>query len=134
MPEPVVADPSATVPPDYENLIRFLIQPFLESPDALRLDCETSPNKTRVWVRLAFEGVDKGRVFGRGGRNIQAIRTVLSAIAQLAGQSIHLEVYGSPSSTGVDEPEREAGHSAPRRIVPNPKRVTRSIGDVQLDE
>ncbi len=134
MPEPVVADSSATVPPDYENLIRFLIQPFLESPDALRLDCETSPNKARVWVRLAFEGVDKGRVFGRGGRNIQAIRTVLSAIAQLAGQSIHLEVYGTPSSMGVDEPERKAGHSAPRRIVPNPKRVTRPIDEGQLDE
>ncbi|MBM0740867.1 KH domain-containing protein [Phormidium sp. CLA17] len=134
MPEPVAVNSSATTPPDYESLIRFLVQPFLESPDALRLDCETSPNKTKVWVRLAFEGVDKGRVFGRGGRNIQAIRIVLSAIAQLAGQSIHLDVYGSPSSTAVDEPEREARPSAPRRVLPSPKRIAPRNPDVQVDE
>jgi predicted RNA-binding protein YlqC (UPF0109 family) len=129
MPQPVVVNPSPISPPDYESLIRFLVLPFLESPDALRLDCEVSPSKTKVWVRLAFEGVDKGRVFGRGGRNIQAIRTILSAIAQLAGQSIHLDVYGSPSSANGDEPEREAGHSPPRRVVPSPKRVSPRTGD-----
>ncbi len=134
MPEPVAVNSSETLPPDYEGLVRFLVQPFLESPDALRLDCETSPNKTKVWIRLAFEGVDKGRVFGRGGRNIQAVRTVLSAIADLAGQSIHLDVYGSPSSEAVDEPEREAGPSAPRRIVPSPKRILTRNEDVQVDE
>jgi predicted RNA-binding protein YlqC (UPF0109 family) len=134
MPEPVAVNPSAPTPPDYESLIRFLVQPFLESPDALRLDCEISPTKTKVWVRVAFEGVDKGRVFGRGGRNIQAIRTVLSAIAQLAGQSIHLDVYGSPSSTTVDEPERERNPSAPRRVLPSPKRISPRSEEVQEDE
>jgi hypothetical protein len=128
MPEPIEVNsaiPSTTLPPDYENLIRFLVQPFLESPEALRLDCEVSPNKAKVWIRLAFEGVDKGRVFGRGGRNIQAIRLVLSAIAQLANQSIHLDVYGSPSSSLVeDEPDRERRREAPRRVVPSPKRVS----------
>ncbi|PZV19374.1 MAG: KH domain-containing protein [Leptolyngbya sp.] len=134
MPQPDAVNPSTTAPPDYEGLVRFLVLPFLESPDALRLDCEISSNKPRVWIRLAFEGVDKGRVFGRGGRNIQAIRTVLSAIAQLAGQSIHLDVYGSPSSAVVDEPEREMNHTAPRRIVPSPKRISPRNEDVQVDE
>ena len=134
MPQPIAVNPSPTAPPDYESLSRFLVQPFLESPDALRLDCETSPNKTRVWVRLAFEGSDKGRVFGRGGRNIQAIRTVLSAIAQLAGQSIHLDVYGSPSSAEIEEPERERNPSVPRRVVPSPKRVAPRSQDMQVDE
>lgn len=133
MPQPVAVTSSSPTPPDYENLTRFLVQPFLESPEALRLDCETSPNKAKVLVRLAFEGTDKGRVFGRGGRNIQAIRTILSALAQLAGQSIHLDVYGSPSSTGVDEPERERDPSAPRRVLPNPKRISPRPEDMQVD-
>jgi hypothetical protein len=34
-------------------------------------------------------------VFGRGGRNIQAIRTVIQAAAQAAGQSVHLDIYDS---------------------------------------
>ena len=58
--------------PDFEALVRFLVTPFLESPDALRLDFEPLSNGQRLWIRVAFDGEDKGRVFGRGGRNIQA--------------------------------------------------------------
>ncbi len=49
----------------------------------------------RAWIRIAFEGTDKGKVFGRGGRNIQAIRTVIAAAAQAAGHSVYLDIYGS---------------------------------------
>jgi predicted RNA-binding protein YlqC (UPF0109 family) len=83
--------------PDYVGLVRFLIEPFLESPTSLRVDCEKSNANERVWIRLAFEGSDKGRVFGRGGRNIQAIRTVIQAVAQAAGQFAHLDIYEEPN-------------------------------------
>ena len=116
MPEPVVANSAKAIAPDYVKLIRFFVIPFLESPDELKLDCEVSPSKPRIWVRLAFEGADKGRVFGRGGRNIQAIRTVLDAVASLSGYSVHLDVYGSSASHSGDGGEhREEGRSAPRR-------------------
>ena len=106
--------------PDYVGLVRFLVEPFLESPEALRVDCEISPSKPRVWVRLAFETADKGRVYGRGGRNIQAIRTVLTAIAQTAGQSLYLDVYGNSNST--DDRQVDAPPMVSReRIVPKPQ-------------
>ena len=110
MPETTPSPSLASSPaPDYVDLVRFLVKPFLESPDSLRIDCEVSPRTSRVLVRLAFEGEDKGRVFGRGGRNIQAIRTVLQAIAQSAGHMAHLEVFGSPPEReGRDDP-REGG-------------------------
>lgn len=80
--------------PDYLGLADFLLKPFLEFPESLSLDCEQLNNNQRVWIRAAFESSDKGRVFGRGGRNIQAIRSVLSTAAKIAGQSLYLEVYG----------------------------------------
>jgi uncharacterized protein len=102
--------------PDYEKLVRFLIEPFLESPEALKLDCEISPNKPRIWIRLAFDGEDKGRVFGRGGRNIQSIRTVLGAVGKLAGQMVHLEVYGTaPSHSDDKESSGRSERRPPRR-------------------
>lgn len=101
--------------PDYVGLVRFLIEPFLESPSSLSVDCERSNTNGRVWIRLAFEGADKGRVFGRGGRNIQAIRTLIQAIAQAAGQSANLDIYDSEtvtsrreSSSGSDRVKRGA--------------------------
>lgn len=81
--------------PDYVGLVRFLIEPLLEVPEALRINCEQANQSKRVWIRVAFEESDRGRVWGRGGRNIQAIRTLLDATAQGAGQSVYLDIYGS---------------------------------------
>jgi uncharacterized protein len=86
---------SSTSIPDYVGLVRYLMQPFLESPDSLSVDCEMSLTHSRAWIRIAFDSADKGKVFGRGGRNIQAIRTCVAAAAQLAGQSVYLDIYGS---------------------------------------
>lgn len=92
---PSVSEQSGKTNPDYLGLVRFLLSPFLESPDSLSLDCEQSNHNQRVLVRVAFDGTDKGRVYGRGGRNLQAIRTVLATAAALAGQSLSLDIYDS---------------------------------------
>lgn len=81
--------------PDYSGLVRFLVEPFLESPKSISVDCEQIKHNRRVWVRVAIEGGDKGKVYGRGGRNLQAIRTVLETAATAAGQSLHIEIYES---------------------------------------
>jgi len=124
VPDVTATDPSRSLthPPDFEKLVRFLVTPFLESPDSLKVDCEVRPARQKVLIRMAFDGEEKGRVFGRGGRNIQAIRTVVEALSQLAGYSVHLDVYGS--STGHREgggshreggPHGGSGHSRPER-------------------
>jgi uncharacterized protein len=86
------------VPPDYLLLANFLLSPFLESQETLSIDCEQYNHNQRVWIRLAVEGEEKGRIYGRGGRNIQAIRTVLATAAAAAGQSLFLDLYESESS------------------------------------
>lgn len=79
--------------PDYIGLVQFLIEPFLDDPKSLSVDCEEISSKQKVWLRVAFDLNDKGKVFGRGGRNIQAVRTVLNTAATAVGQSIYLDVY-----------------------------------------
>ena len=117
---PPPSTPLSSSAPDYVDLVSFLVKPFLESPDSLRIDCEISPRTSRVLVRLAFEGEDKGRVFGRGGRNIQAIRTVLQAIAQSAGHMAHLEVFGSSPERESRDDQREGGQrERPRSSQPH---------------
>lgn len=79
--------------PDYDGLVRFLIEPLLESPHLFSFDCEQLSSTKRVWIRLVFDDNEKGKVYGRGGRNIQAVRTTLETAAQLAGDTLYLEVY-----------------------------------------
>lgn len=96
----------APAEPDYAGLVKFLVEPFLELPESLKVDCEISPSRSKVWVRVAFEGADKGRVFGRGGRNIQAIRSVLEAAARAVGYTAYLDVFGSsPQSDEMSDRE-----------------------------
>ncbi|HIK04689.1 MAG TPA: KH domain-containing protein [Trichormus sp. M33_DOE_039] len=112
VPQPHHNPTAATASPNYAGLVKFLMQPFLEFPESLSVDCEISQTLKRVWIRIAFESTDKGKVFGRGGRNIQAIRTVIAAAAQLSQQSVYLDIYGNtnPGREGLsveeDQPER----------------------------
>ena len=114
MPETnALSRPLTAARPDYPQLVRFLVKPLLDSPESLRLDCEVANDQQRVWIRVAFEGEDKGRVFGRGGRNLQAIRTVLSAAAAAAGQSVYLDIY-----EGENTPPRRQQHPSRSNFPP----------------
>ncbi len=119
--------------PNYAGLVEFLIGPFLETPGSLRVDCELHPRQSRVWVRLAFEDPDKGRVYGRGGRNIQAIRTTLEAVAQTAGQSLYLDIYDGEAGDRNSGPPRGDRPDRDRpdrdRLDRGPDRGTRDRGD-----
>ncbi len=106
-------------PPNYVELVRFLVTPFLEFPDSLTVDFESYASQHRVLVRMAFADSDKGRVFGRGGRTLQAIRAIVDAAAQLAGQTVSLEVFGERESADTAPAPRVSPSSAPK---PRPKK------------
>lgn len=85
--------------PDYKGLVQFLMTPFLEFPEQLKMDVERLSAHNSMWLRVAFSLEDRGRMFGRGGRNIQAIRTVLQATAALQEERVSLDIYGESASS-----------------------------------
>jgi uncharacterized protein len=115
--------------PDYGQLVKFLFQPFLSVADdtlapsdaergkslgeGLSVDCEYTIDRHRVWIRVAVASADQGSAFGRGGRNIQAIRTVLQAAATAVGQSIVLDVYGNTSGSRSEQTDRSERSGKP---------------------
>jgi uncharacterized protein len=114
--------------PDYIALTKFLVEPLLDHPDALRIDCETNAKGDRIWVRLAFAAEDKGRAFGRGGRTIQAIRALVSAAAQTTGQELRFDVFDpNPSEKSSDREQSNQdrpsqNHETPTDSTPKPDR------------
>ena len=82
---------------DYEALARFLMEPFLDKPEELKFHSESLAGGKKLWLRAAFnEDEDKGRVFGRGGRNIKAIRQAVMAAGKLHEKTVNLNVFGEP--------------------------------------
>ena len=84
---------SQVTPPDYGAIVRYLIEPLLEQPESLKISCEFSRGNQRVLVRVALGDNEQGRVLGRSGRNLEAMRTVLDAAAQAVQQTVRLEVF-----------------------------------------
>ncbi|RUR75310.1 hypothetical protein PCC6912_48470 [Chlorogloeopsis fritschii PCC 6912] len=81
--------------------------------------------RKRAWIRIAFESTDKGKVFGRGGRNIQAIRTVIAAAAEAAGHSVYLDIYGSNDAGREDVSVEQEGEE---RLPPPKSKERRGNG------
>jgi predicted RNA-binding protein YlqC (UPF0109 family) len=120
--------------PNYVGLVRFLVQPFLESPESLSVDCEISYTLNRAWIRIAFDPSDKGKVFGRWGRNIQAIRTIIATAAELAGQTVYLDIYGSNSQSrdGVSFDSEQEERIPPPRSRDRSSSIPRPIAKPRL--
>lgn len=101
--------------PNYEQLARFLIEPFLEDPQTLSINSEVNPNKKKIWLRIAFDKGDRGKVFGRGGRNIQAIRTTIQTAALAHDESVFLDIYSEESAQTDNSEHRRRSSSNNRR-------------------
>lgn len=122
------SDSTAQPTPDYSKIVRFLLEPLVDNPESVKVDCEKLSSSDKVWVRVAFEQEDKGSVFGRGGRNLKAIQTVLNISASEAKHQVYLDVYGSSrddhsssrggrsgGSRGRNDNRRGGGRSSSRR-------------------
>jgi uncharacterized protein len=120
--------------PQYDKLVSFLLQPLLDAPEELRINCEYLPAHARVWVRVAFQAADREKLLDGSSRHLYAIKTIVSAAARVAGQSVYLDIYGSESrsrptgdrserqSRGDDRGSRSgrSSNTAPPRRVDRP--------------
>ena len=73
-----------------QNLLVLLVRPIVDDPD--RVEVEASESDTRVDLELRVAPDDVGKVIGRGGRTIRAIRTVVKAASVKVGKRVSVEV------------------------------------------
>jgi uncharacterized protein len=73
-----------------QNLLVLLVRPIVDEPD--RVEVEASESDTRVDLELRVAPDDIGKVIGRGGRTIRAIRTVVKAASVKVGKRVNVEV------------------------------------------
>src|SRR5436853_4852403 len=73
-----------------KEFLEFVIRQLVEFPDEMMLT-EIPGGKTTVF-RLQLRQTDVGRVIGRNGQTIQAIRALLASSAARHGQRATLEI------------------------------------------
>ncbi len=76
---------------DLEAFLGDVITPLLDHPEAFRLEITGEGRKRDVLV-YADPG-DRGRIIGKHGRMISALRTLCKTAGDKAGLSVNLELF-----------------------------------------
>jgi len=74
------------------DLVEYIVGGLVVDQDALALDVTDGDEGALIEIECAEE--DTGRVIGRRGRTIKAIRTLARALGQREGISVDVEVLG----------------------------------------
>lgn len=91
--EEALEDASGEVPSDkVADLVEYIVCGLVDDEDAVSLDVTDGEEGSLIEVSCAEE--DAGRIIGRRGRTIKAIRTLARALGQRVGTSVEVEVLG----------------------------------------
>lgn len=74
-----------------KELIEYIVQSLVDHPDQVQVtEVSSGYGGTVIELRVASE--DMGRVIGKGGRVINAIRALLQVRAEKLGEQVSLEI------------------------------------------
>jgi len=74
------------------ELLAYLARELVDEPDAVRVDAEEREGALVLVLHVAPG--DVGKVIGRGGRIVRALRTVVRASAVRDGRRVLVEIAG----------------------------------------
>jgi predicted RNA-binding protein YlqC (UPF0109 family) len=73
-----------------EDLLLFLARSLVDEPDKVEVKGRETDSRVDLTLRVAPD--DVGKVIGRGGRIVKAIRTVMKAASVKANKRVNVEV------------------------------------------
>ena len=78
--------------PETEQLVRYLVTSLVEAPDVVAIT--TTETEESVTFEVSLDSADIGKVIGRQGRIIKAIRTLARAAGSTDSRQVEVEVLG----------------------------------------
>lgn len=86
----------AEPPKDVRELCEYLVLGLVDDPDAVEVTVEMTAEA--IVLRIVVAPDDRGKVIGRGGRVVRAIRSVVRAGAVKSGRRVLVEVDETPAA------------------------------------
>ena len=79
---------------DYEKYLSELVKPLVLYPNevVVKIFSEDEDNEDTIVVQIMVNEEDKGRVIGKNGRIINAIKTIAYATASKSGKKIDVTI------------------------------------------
>ena len=73
-----------------ERFLDYVLRQLVDYPNEMVIIKEEAPKKTIFRLQLAK--TDVGKIVGKGGSTIQALRNLLAAAAEKKGEKVFLEI------------------------------------------
>lgn len=78
--------------PDTEGLVRYLVVSLVDDPDSVEVAVVETDESTTFEITVSTD--DIGKIIGRQGRIIKAIRTLARAAGTTSDKQVEVEVAG----------------------------------------
>ncbi len=76
------------------DAVELMVKAMASEPGAVSVE-EQANTPEQLSLRVNVAEIDRGRIIGRQGRTINALRTVVKAVAMKNQQRVQLEVAGN---------------------------------------
>ena len=77
---------------DTEGLVRYLVESLVDVPEAVNI--VVTETDESISFQIELDPSDVGKVIGRGGRIIKAIRTLARAAGSTDNRQVEVDVVG----------------------------------------
>jgi predicted RNA-binding protein YlqC (UPF0109 family) len=74
----------------YKELVEFVAKHLVTQPDAVSVESNDGENGIKIMIRVSRE--DVGRIIGKRGATINAIRLLAKAAAVKAGERVDVDI------------------------------------------
>ena len=74
----------------YKELVEFIVKYLVTQPDVVSVESNEGEGGIKVLIRVAHE--DVGRIIGKRGATINAIRLLAKAAAVKAGERVDVDI------------------------------------------
>lgn len=73
-----------------KELVTSIIQQLVDYPDKMQVNEQTVGNRTEIQIRV--DKADRGKIIGKQGRVINAVRTLVNAAASKKNARVSIEI------------------------------------------
>jgi len=82
-----------------KEFIEFIVKQLVDNPDKVSVE-ETTPDEHTIELNLKVDKSDIGKVIGKQGQNINAMRTLLYAVGGKENQRATLQILDALPASG----------------------------------
>ncbi len=88
-----------------KEFVAYIVKNLVDRPDKVQIN-EIGGTQTLI-IELSVEKSDIGKIIGKKGKTINAIRTLLMSVASRNGMRVNLEILEDPSKSSANREEAD---------------------------